>query len=242
MQALIHRPSTFDSRQEGGVSHSKFERPPLNVLGLTLKFNESNFRDGNGWSSQGSLNAPSQDLSSLPESRKRNPIFSRHLSATQTIPSEFNIRSGGFVSLLRRNVGPNAIFFAVVFLSIKSINSVLSLRSWPHINVKTFKSIESVFSESPSVANRDAKSTIPLIVLSLWVIASVQHHAVVCVFRHFAACIGKNPVAFSGASAFSLLVLCAHRIDMGSGSSEGHSAPTGGLRAFTQKTGRMSKC
>jgi hypothetical protein len=64
------------------------------------------------------------------------------------IERDFYIPSCIVCLLINRR--PTAVVFAVAFIVIYSIQSMLSARFWPHISVKVYKRID------PFIANRDS--------------------------------------------------------------------------------------
>lgn len=86
------------------------------------------------------------------------------------------------VSVLRGARRPHAILRGIVSVVVLSFKRV-SARPWSHVRDEVTESLPAWRSDSPSVANRNAASTVPVIRLVLFVVAAFEHVPVHAVHR-----------------------------------------------------------
>lgn len=123
---------------------------------------------------------------------------------------------------------PLAIFLFVVAVVLLPFNGVLFGGSWTHIFKKAFESTFSVFSYLPSFTDGDSSPTIAVPSTTLFVSAPRQEARPVAIFWQ----LPKSRLEPARKLDYMLAVLCAHGDTCVQGSSEGHTAPTGGLCVF----------
>ena len=91
---------------------------------------------------------------------------------------------GSSVAVLRGEICPTAILFAIAFVVVDAVKRCFWVRAWAHVLVEVFKRL-------PSLANRDAATSVVLVGVMRWIVASFSHAVPNLVFRGFGKAVSE---------------------------------------------------